>query len=349
METHNSLWMKKAIGIGEKGRVNAPPNPWVGCVIVKNGQQIGTGFHPAFGHPHAEIYALKEAGSEAKDSTVFVTLEPCAHQGKTPPCVEALIAAKVSKVVIGIQDPDTNVAGKGISQLRDAGIQVTVGVCKEEMEESLAPYIHHRTTGRPYVILKLASSIDGRLAANNGSSQWISCPEARGDTHRIRAESQAILVGSSTYMNDQPQLTVRHVDPLPERPLLKVILDRRGRIQSTHLNPCLIFSEKKNNIPGIEVVQETRLKEILKELGARGVVQLLVEGGSNIASSFLKENFVNELIIYTGPKILGSEGIPLFQNLGIHSMDDSVAMTLKSSEVFGSTVKTRYDLTKMIG
>lgn len=330
----NSEWMRKAIRIGEKGRLDAPPNPWVGCVIVKNNQLLGSGFHAAYGEPHAEIFALKEAGSKAKKSSVYVTLEPCAHHGKTPPCIDALIHAEVSEVFIGVEDPDPKVTGKGVEFLRKAGIKVTTGLCEKEVKKSLTPYLHHRLTGQPYVILKVASSVDGRLAAKDGSSQWISCSEARFDTHQLRAESQAILVGAGTVIKDHPKLSVRDIPQVPKNTPLKVVLDRQKKLGSRNLDYDITFTDMN-------------LKDVLIELGSKGVLQLLVEGGSGVASSFINASLVNELVIYTGPKILGSEGVPLFQNIGITTLSEATPLKLKSSVLFGDTVKSTYSLIKV--
>ena len=180
--------MARAIALGSKGRITAPPNPWVGCVIVKDGIVVGEGFHQTAGEPHAEIHALQQAKEQAMGATVYVTLEPCVHHGRTPPCSDALIKAKVSKVFVALEDPDPRVRGKGIAFLKDAGIWVNLGLCRDEAVQSLQPYLHQRKTGRPFCIAKAAISIDGRTAASDGTSKWITPKEARADSHRIRAD-----------------------------------------------------------------------------------------------------------------------------------------------------------------
>ena len=221
--------MRRAVSLAQEARLDAPPNPWVGCVIVKEGKIVGEGFTQPPGKAHAEIMALQQAGTQAIDSEVYVTLEPCAHYGRTPPCTKALIAAGVSRVIVGIEDPDSNVKGKGIAQLKEAGIVVELGIQEDSIQTLLTPYLHHRKTGLPYCIAKAGMSLDGRIAAADGSSKWISSPEARAHAHQLRAESQAIMVGAGTALADQPQLTVRDVVKRPLRPPLRVVWDPNGK------------------------------------------------------------------------------------------------------------------------
>lgn len=344
----DNRWMQLAIQEGAKGRLNAPPNPWVGCVIVKEGRLISEGHHPECGQPHAEVFALKDAGESAAGATAYVTLEPCSHFGRTPPCVQALKQSKVSRVVVGIEDPDPQVAGKGIKALKEAGIQVDVGIEKEAVERSLTSYLHHRRTGKPYVIAKSAVSIDGKVAAENGSSRWISCKEARLDAHALRAESQAILVGSGTAIADSPQLTVRHPSVLPKQQPLRVVLDRSGKIPHTsplfdsQIAPTLLFSERNDAPKGIERLFPCTPDEILNFLGKRGVLQLLIEGGPKVLSEFLKENCIDELCIYMGPKILGNKGLDVFDSLGIQAMDQAHTLKVKNIKQLNDTVKVTY-------
>ena len=228
--------MAEAVAQGERGRFTAAPNPWVGCVVVSDGHVVGRGFHRRAGEPHAEVHALREAGDRARGATAYVTLEPCAHQGRTPPCAPALIEAGVSRVVVAVLDPDGKVAGRGVEILRAAGITVDVGVSADEAARSLASYLHHRRTGRPLCLLKTAVSIDGRTAAADGTSQWITGPEARADAHRLRADSGAVVVGAGTARADRPTLTFRDVDfeegLAPQQPL-RVLIDAAGRVPAT--------------------------------------------------------------------------------------------------------------------
>jgi diaminohydroxyphosphoribosylaminopyrimidine deaminase / 5-amino-6-(5-phosphoribosylamino)uracil reductase len=341
-------WMLAAIREGEKGRVNAPPNPWVGCLIVKNGRIVGKGHHPECGKPHAEPFALREAGSLAEGATVYVTLEPCAHYGRTPPCVQALIDAKVAKVVVGLEDPDPKVRGKGLTALRQAGILVETGVCKDEAEQSLWPYLVQRRSGKPFVLLKTAVSIDGRIAAQDGTSQWISSVEARTDSHQLRAESQAIMVGAGTAIKDQPRLTVRTAPEIPKKPPLRVLLDRSGIVPNdsplfdTKEAPTLVFSNRLRKDVSVEIIQTTDIHEILTILAQRGVLQVLVEGGSGLITELLSAHAVDQLIVYTGSMLLGNEGIPFVKELGIGSMKDAPNLKLLSTCQLGDTIKSCY-------
>lgn len=328
-------YMRLAIELGEKGRLTAPPNPWVGCVVVKNGQIFGEGFHRKAGEPHAEVHALNQAMSEAENSTVFVTLEPCAHHGRTPPCVEALVKAKVKEVYIALQDPDPRVSGKGIQFLKDAGINVQVGLGKELAEQSLRPYLHQRKLGRPYCVVKTAISLDGKIAAPDGSSQWITGDAARRNAHEMRAESQAILVGSGTVLADKPQLTVRNI-PLPdgfEQPM-RVLLDSRGRVTPKDFQANLVFTseahyQKKWEAQGAEVhvMPQIELEKVLQILNEKGILQVMVEGGQGLNTSFLSEGLADQLTIYLGACLLGHSQFS-FNDLKIGSINTAKRLKL---------------------
>lgn len=356
--------MQRALALGIQGRITAPPNPWVGCVIVANGEIVGEGFHRAAGEAHAEVKALNEAGTKAAGSSVYVTLEPCAHFGRTPPCVQSLIEAKVSRVFIGVEDPDSRVAGRGVELLRKAGIEVSVGISRMECEQNLAPYLYQRRTGYPYCVAKGAISIDGRVAALDGSSQWITCPEARKDGHSLRAESQAIIVGCGTAIADRPALSIRNFHPMPTHPLLRVVLDSTGRtlppgplFDMTSAPTLMITTEccRKSTLDvwkscGIEVAVVAKsshgegvdLHEVLTILGKRGVMQVLVEGGGKILGSFLDQNLLQGLRIYMGPLILGSEGIPLFRTNRITSLQEAPKLKMCGITTLGETVRVDY-------
>jgi diaminohydroxyphosphoribosylaminopyrimidine deaminase/5-amino-6-(5-phosphoribosylamino)uracil reductase len=253
--------------------------------------------------------AIRAAGDLARGATLYVTLEPCSHQGVTAPCADAVIAAGITRVVIGVSDPDPLVAGEGIARLRAAGIEVEVGVCATQVEQQLAPYLHHRRTGRPFVVLKLASTLDGRTAAPDGSSQWITGTEARLDVHRLRADSDAICVGAGTVRSDDPSLTVRLPDEErheQEREPLRVVLGSAP--PDAAMQPC------------IEMHGE--LVEILGELGSRGVLQLLVEGGSTVAHAFHDAGLVDRYVLYMAPALFGGDdGVPLFSGAGAPTID----------------------------
>ncbi|MGK2958955.1 MAG: bifunctional diaminohydroxyphosphoribosylaminopyrimidine deaminase/5-amino-6-(5-phosphoribosylamino)uracil reductase RibD [Acidimicrobiales bacterium] len=296
--------MRQAIDLAASVRSLTAPNPWVGCVIESPNCSRYTGATQPPGGPHAEIVALAAAGDDAKGSTLWCTLEPCSHHGRTPPCVEAIISAGVKRVVVGIDDPDPRVAGSGIARLREAGIEVVVGVEAEAINAQLAPYLKHRMTGRPWVVLKLAATLDGRTAAPDGTSTWITGEPARIDAHRIRAESDAIVVGAGTVRSDDPLLTVRHVeghDPL------RVVLGRAPA--NAKVNPAL---ELEGDLGGV-----------LDELGSRGVLQVMVEGGATVAGAFHRGGLVDRYVIYLAPKLFGGDDArPLFAGPGAPTMAD---------------------------
>lgn len=362
--TLDSQMMERALVLANKARITSPPNPWVGCVIVKEGRIIGEGFTQEPGGAHAEVVALKQAKNHTQGATAYVTLEPCSHFGRTPPCVNALIEAGISRLVIGIKDPDLNVQGKGIAKLRAANIDITLGVLEKPISESLAPYLHHRKTGRPYCILKGAISVDGRIAAEDGTSQWISSEEARLDYHHVRAESQAIIIGAGTACVDLPALTVRNVLQYPSTPPLRVILDAKGRVTprgplfDTSLAPTLIITtpdcpqkikeEWKNYGVQIEVLPLAKsgigvnLEEVLILLGKREILQVIVEGGGKILGSFLEARIANQLNLYVGGLILGSGGVPLFETDFIKTIKESPQLILTNTKILGNSVRLDY-------
>jgi diaminohydroxyphosphoribosylaminopyrimidine deaminase / 5-amino-6-(5-phosphoribosylamino)uracil reductase len=301
----DEAWMGEALAMARSVRTSTAPNPWVGAVVVPAGDgPAALGATQPPGGPHAEIVALDLAGDDARGATVYVTLEPCAHQGRTPPCVDALIAAGVSRVVVGVVDPDARVAGAGVAALRAAGITVDVGVGEAEVTASLLPYLTQRRTGRPYVVLKLAATLDGRIAAPDGSSRWITSGAARRDVHRLRAESGAIVAGAGTVRADDPALTVREVDgPSPRRVVLGAI------------------PPGASVLPALE--HHGDLSPLLDRLGAEGVLQVLVEGGAAVAHRFHAEGLVDRYVIYLAPALLGGdEGLALFAGPGAATMSD---------------------------
>lgn len=354
----DDFYMRCAIAVSEKARLISPPNPWVGCVIVKNNQIIAEGFTQQPGKEHAEIMALNHAGGNAKGSTVYVSLEPCSHYGRTPPCVNSLIKAGVARVVIGVMDPDPLVCGQGMLALKEANIEITIGICKDEVEYSLRSYLYHRRTGKTYCLLKTAVSIDGRIAAEDGSSNWITCEEARQDAHMIRAQSQAIMVGSGTALQDKPRLDVRSSFK-PPFPPLRILMDRRGIVPAedplfnTEIAPTLVITTSSIE----KAKQEAWLKKgaslhfinphdtfesILSYLGSKGIIQLMVEGGSRLQSSILKEKGCQELIMYIGSKCLGDKGKALFCELPIRTIDDAIKLNLKHVRKIGNSTRLDY-------
>jgi diaminohydroxyphosphoribosylaminopyrimidine deaminase / 5-amino-6-(5-phosphoribosylamino)uracil reductase len=320
--------MRRAIANAAAVRTSTSPNPWVGAVVIA---QDGTCFDGATQPPggaHAEVMAFRAAGTAARGATIFTTLEPCSHHGRTPPCVDAIINAEIRRVVVGVEDPDPKVAGRGVEALRAAGIDVVVGVGAAAVSAQLAPYLHHRTTGRPFVVLKLAATLDGRIAAADGTSQWITGTEARTDAHRLRAESDAILVGAGTVRDDDPSLTVRHVvgrDPL------RVVLGTAPEGAKVH--PCL--------------ERAGALGPILDELGGRDIVQLLVEGGANVAHRFHVEGLVDQYVVYLAPALAGGDNCaPLFRGPGAASINDLWRGEISSVDRLGGDVRIVLDATK---
>ena len=297
--------MQRAIRNAAASRATVSPRPWVGAVLVTADGEVHDGAtEPAPGR-HAAVVALDAAGAAAaRGATVFSTLEPCSHVNVTGPCADALVDAGVARVVVGIEDPDHRVRGTGIERLRDAGVDVTVGVCAEEVTRQLAPYLKHRSTGRPYVVLKLAATLDGRTAAPDGTSQWITGEAARVDAHRLRAESDAILVGAGTVRADDPTLTVRHV---PGRDPLRVVLGRAPASAKVH--------------PALELGGD--LGDVLDELGGRGIVQLLVEGGASVAHDLHAADLVDRYVVYLAPALMGGDdGRGLFAGAGAPTIGD---------------------------
>jgi len=318
----------KAIEAASLVRLHASPNPWVGCVIVTTNGQVFVGSTEAPGGRHAEVVALDAARAALADTqgaTVFTTLEPCSHHGRTGPCTEALVSAGVARVVSAITDPDQLVGGQGFAALRSAGITVDIGLCADLVTEQLRPYLHHRITGRPFVILKLASTLDGRTAAVDGSSQWITGEAARTAAHQLRAESDAIVVGSGTVRRDNPTLTTRLVDgPSPRR----VVLGKAPEQANVH--PCLEWDRS--------------ICELLDSLGNEGVLQLMVEGGATVASSFHQQNLVDRYVLYVAPAFMGgNDGAPLFNGESAPSMQQLWRGTLRNVRQLGSDIEVTID------
>ena len=283
--------MRLAIAAADASRLLSRPNPWVGAVLLAADGRRWTGATEPPGARHAEIVALDAAGAAARGATLVTTLEPCCTTGRTGPCTEAIVRAGVARVVVGTEDPDPGVRGRGIAALRAAGVAVDVGARAAEVEEQLAPYLHHRRTGRPFVVLKMACTADGRTAAADGSSRWITGPDARRRVHRMRAESDAVLVGAGTVRADDPMLTVRDADgPSPRR----IVLGTAPAGARVH--PCL---EWGGGVP-----------ELLDRLGAEGVLQLLVEGGRTVAASFHAAGLVDRYVLHVAPRLAGGDGAP---------------------------------------
>ena len=322
--------MARALQLAERGRDTATPNPNVGCVIVKAGRIIGEGAHVKAGEPHAEALALAAATESPEGATVYVTLEPCAHQGRTPPCADALARAKVARVVAAVEDPNPLVHGRGATTLRDAGIRVEIGLMAAQAEEAHRGFLQRMRFGRPWMRIKAAASLDGRIALANGASRWITGEAARRDVHALRARSCAMLTGIGTVIADDPELTVRHV-PCARQPR-RIVIDSRLDIAPTARilqgEPPIIFTvaddgEKRRRLEalGAEVVQaptdpgkpgKTDLAAIAQELGARGFNEVTVETGSKLGGSLLRAGVVDEIVLYLAPRLLGDSAQGLF-------------------------------------
>jgi len=299
--------MARALELGAAVRASTPPNPWVGCVVETVDGSLFEGATEPAGGRHAEVVALdaaRAAGADTTGATVWVTLEPCSHHGRTAPCAGALLDAGVRRAVVALEDPDAKVAGQGIARLVAAGVDVVVGVAGDAAADLLAPYLHHRRTGRPFVVLKLAASLDGRTAAPDGTSQWITGSAARADAHGLRAESDAVLVGAGTVRADDPSLTVREA-PAPRGDPLRVVLGAAPAGAKVH--PCL---ERSGD-----------LEHVLDELGGLGHVQVLVEGGPHVAHAFHVAGLVDRYVLYLAPALFGGDdALGLFAGAGAPTM-----------------------------
>jgi diaminohydroxyphosphoribosylaminopyrimidine deaminase/5-amino-6-(5-phosphoribosylamino)uracil reductase len=338
-------FMRRALALARKGEGSVSPNPLVGAVIVRDGRIIAEGFHHCCGENHAEIDAIRNATETIAGATFYITLEPCSHHGRTPPCVEALIAHRPGRVIVGAVDPNPLVSGRGIEALRQSGIETEVGVLEEACRESNRVFFKYIRTGLPYVTLKFAQTLDGRIAAASGHSRWISSPPSLRFAHRLRAVHDAILVGAGTVLTDNPELTCRLVrgrDPL------RIVVDSRLRLSPD----ATVFSDGKRTLAaatrhapaerrrllekkGIEVMEigedpagRVDLRELLTLLGKREISSLLVEGGAAVATSFLKENLADRLIVILAPKIVGV-GINAIGDLGIRRMDDALGFSFQ--------------------
>lgn len=338
---NDKKFMNRALFLAKKGKFTTDPNPNVGCVIVKKNKIISEGFHFQSGKEHAEILALRKASTKAKGSTVYVTLEPCIHYGKTPPCVDALISASVKRVVVAAKDPNPKVSGLGLYKLKNHGIEVKYGIFREKSKKLNQGFFKRMEKGIPYIRLKLASSLDGRIALRTGESKWITSIESRKDVQYFRAQSSAILTTSSTVLLDNPSLNVRwnnFSDKLKKnynkkniRQPVRIVLDRKSKIRPNHMITKLdgecwlirsnISSEKwvgkVKEISFFQFKNKFNLVDLMKILAKNNINSLLVEAGSNFAGSLLRLNLVDELIIYLSPKILGKDSKELISIKGL--------------------------------
>ncbi|MGC6342350.1 bifunctional diaminohydroxyphosphoribosylaminopyrimidine deaminase/5-amino-6-(5-phosphoribosylamino)uracil reductase RibD [Bisgaard Taxon 45] len=359
------VYMQMALELAEKGQFTTTPNPSVGCVLVKDGKIVGRGFHFKAGEPHAEVMALREAGEAARGATAYVTLEPCSHFGRTPPCAKGLIEVGVVKVISAMCDPNPQVAGSGLKMLADMGIESAVGLLEEKAEWLNRGFLKRMRTGKPYVQLKMAMSLDGRTAMASGESKWITGALARADVQAERAKASAILSTSATVLADDPLLNVRW-QQLPEkvkaeyalenvRQPVRVILDSQHSVQPTHRlfqcsSPVWLVSQMPRSLIGFpsycEHIQlapsRAYLSDLMTELGLRQINTLWIEAGATLAGALIEAKLVDELIIYIAPKLLGDEARGLCKLPHLTRLADASAWQLHSIEKMGEDIKAIY-------
>jgi len=346
-ETHEQF-MQIALDLARKALGRTTPNPPVGAVIVRDGQVVGRGFHPKAGEPHAEVFALRDAADQARGADAYVTLEPCSHHGRTPPCCEALIAAGVSRVFVGLIDPNPQVSGQGVERLRAAGVDVEVGVLETPCRRLIAPFIKHMISGRPLFILKSALTLDGRTATRTGHSQWITSARSREHVHRLRDQVDAIMVGSGTALRDNPRLTTRLTPPGHDP--IRIVVDSRLQLPETsHLinhqsaSPTWVVTVAQADPAkikalqahaGVEVVTvaatsagQVDLHALADMLGQRDIQSVLVEGGSVLNQSLFSAGLIDRVMVYMAPKLLGgNDGFGLFTGQGVDHLDDALQL-----------------------
>ncbi|WP_449536814.1 bifunctional diaminohydroxyphosphoribosylaminopyrimidine deaminase/5-amino-6-(5-phosphoribosylamino)uracil reductase RibD [Ferdinandcohnia sp. Marseille-Q9671] len=351
-------YMNLAINVAKAGVGQTNPNPVVGAVVVNEGRVVGIGAHLKAGEPHAEVHAIRMAGEDAQNSTVYVTLEPCSHHGKTPPCADLLITNNVKRVVIATTDPNPLVAGKGIAKLKAAGIEVEVGVCKEQADALNSVFYHFLDKKIPYVTLKSATTLDGKIATVTGESKWITGEEARNDVHLYRSIHDAILVGVNTVLVDNPSLTTRLPNSMGKNPI-RIILDSTlrtpldakvvndGKVQTWIIVTNKVDQDKVNKFAekkSVRVIQmhepTISIKKLLSRLAEEGITSIFVEGGAGVNGSFLKEKAINQVITYFAPKLFGGKQAPTsIGGTGIEEIDDAIQLRIKSVEQIGEDVK----------
>ena len=337
-----------ALGLARRGVGKTSPNPAVGAVVVRKGEVVGKGYHRKAGLPHAEIEALRMAGGRARKADLYVTLEPCNHRGRTPPCTESILAAGIGRVIVGAGDPNPLVAGRGVKRLRRGGVAVTTGILHDECAKVNEAYNKYIATGLPYVTLKLAATLDGRIATITGESKWITGSRARRQVHKMRSEADAVIVGGGTVRHDDPELTVRHgtgrdpvrivVDSELDFPLEAKVFGPRGRL--------IIATTRKAGKAKIKAAEErgatvltlpaikggVHLGRLMAHLGEMEIMAVMLEGGGRLAASWVKGGMVDKLCLFYAPKIVGGDGVPLLGGLGVKQLAESIAvknMTIK--------------------
>jgi diaminohydroxyphosphoribosylaminopyrimidine deaminase/5-amino-6-(5-phosphoribosylamino)uracil reductase len=342
--------MAAALSLAARNLGQTWPNPAVGCVIVDQaGHVVGRGFTQRGGRPHAETEALKMAGERAKGGTAYVTLEPCSHHGKTPPCAEALVAAGIKRCVAAIEDPDPRVSGGGLAKLKEAGIAIETGVLAAQARDLNIGFLTRVATGRPFVALKLATSLDGRIATKAGDSRWITGEAARAFGHRLRATHDAIAVGSGTILADDPELTCR-IPGLEHRSPVRLVFDRRGRTPATakvmtQHPPTWVIGERpvKNAAQFIEIKKNIEPADVLAKLGEAGLTRILVEGGAVLATALLKAGLIDRLYWFRAPIVIGGDGLPGIAPMDLDRLADSVGLRCMGRRALGNDVLELYE------
>ena len=355
----DEFYMRRAIELAKKGRGWTNPNPMVGAVIVKNGRIIGEGYHEKCGELHAERNAIASLTESAEGATLYVTLEPCCHYGKTPPCTEAILEQKIARVVIGSRDPNPKVSGKGAKILREAGVRVEEDFLREECDALNPVFFHYITTGLPYVVMKYAMTADGKIATKTGASKWISGEEARSLVHEMRHDYMAIMAGIGTVLKDDPMLNTRIEG---KKSPIRIICDSRLQIpleskicQSAKEYPTIIAcadaeQEKKADLEmlGVQVLEVSKegrvdLKKLIEILGEQKIDSILLEGGGTLNESMLRENLVNEVHVFLAPKIFGGKGAPSpVEGCGICEVKDAKEFYLQDIRRIGEDVQLTY-------
>ncbi|MFF2588173.1 bifunctional diaminohydroxyphosphoribosylaminopyrimidine deaminase/5-amino-6-(5-phosphoribosylamino)uracil reductase RibD [Peribacillus butanolivorans] len=355
---NDQYYMKLALDLAASAKGKTNPNPVVGAVIVKDGVIAGTGIHRKAGEPHAEVHAFKMAGDYAENATLYVTLEPCSHYGKTPPCANLVKESGVRRVVVATQDPNPEVAGRGISILRDAGIEVEVGVLEKEAQRLNERFIHNMITNRPFVISKYAMTLDGKLATHTGHSKWITGEESRHSVHLLRDEVDAILIGIGTVLADNPSLTTRLPEGGGKNPI-RIILDSELRVpldanivQVSDAKTVIVTQENASvdkiaalSEKGIEfiIVPKTDagldLRILMEELYKKGITDVLLEGGSEVNASFLRAGLIDKYLIYVAPKLLGGRNsLTPFSGINVDTMDEAMDVSISSVDMSGEDI-----------